>query len=245
MNKISAVIITYNEERNIARCLDSLKDVADEIVVLDSFSTDGTEEICRQKKAVFIQHEWIGYASSKNIANEKASNDWILSIDADEALSEMLIDSILKIKNQLSDKFYSFNRLTNYCGTWIKHSGWYPDRGGGLRRGGEQGCHRATARRVRMRPHCALRGGRAEGRQTRERIGQAIGIRRARQVGTGEPRRGRRRDRDSGRVPARGGVPGLKDARNGRLRGRSSHLPATRWGSDHAGRLDRCGTGGR
>lgn len=128
MNKISAVIITFNEERNIARCLDSLKGIADEVLVLDSFSTDKTEDICRQKGAVFIKHQWLGYAGSKNIANEKASNEWILSIDADEALSHELSLSILKIKNQLSDKFYSFNRLTNYCGTWIRHSGWYPDR---------------------------------------------------------------------------------------------------------------------
>lgn len=127
MTKISAVIITYNEEKNIERCLTSLRGIVDEIVVLDSFSTDKTEEICRQAEVQFSQHEWLGYAGSKNVANEKASNDWILSIDADEALSEELAKSILSIKNQLSNNFYSFNRLTNYCGNWIKHSGWYPD----------------------------------------------------------------------------------------------------------------------
>lgn len=127
MTGLTAVIITYNEEKNIGRCLASLKGVCDEIVVMDSFSTDLTEEICRKEGVLFLQHKWLGYAGSKNLANEKASNNWILSIDADEALSRELTDSILEIKKSLGDKFYSFNRLTNYCGTWIKHSGWYPD----------------------------------------------------------------------------------------------------------------------
>jgi glycosyltransferase involved in cell wall biosynthesis len=127
MTKISAVIITFNEEKNIGRCLASLHEVCDEIIVLDSFSTDKTEDICRQEAVLFHQHKWLGYAGSKNLANEKASNDWILSIDADEELSRELADSILNIKENLSDIFYSFNRLTNYCGTWIRHSGWYPD----------------------------------------------------------------------------------------------------------------------
>jgi glycosyltransferase involved in cell wall biosynthesis len=127
MAKISAVIITFNEEKNIGRCLDSLHNVCDEIIVLDSFSTDKTEVICRQKGVIFHQHTWLGYAGSKNLANEKSANDWILSIDADEELSAELAHSILDVKENLSEIFYSFNRLTNYCGTWIRHSGWYPD----------------------------------------------------------------------------------------------------------------------
>jgi glycosyltransferase involved in cell wall biosynthesis len=127
--KISATIITLNEERNIGRCLESLEGVVDEIIVLDSFSTDRTEEICRNFNVKFSVREWEGYSASKNYANGIASYDWILSIDADEALSEELATSITTLKNQLKEgEVYQFNRLTNYCGKWIKHSGWYPDK---------------------------------------------------------------------------------------------------------------------
>ncbi len=126
MNLISVVIITFNEEKNIERCLLSVKDIADEIIVLDSFSTDETSTICFQHKVCFVQREWEGYSASKNYANALANNDWILSLDADEALSEELIKTILELK-QKGIQTSSFNRLTNYCGTWIKHSGWYPD----------------------------------------------------------------------------------------------------------------------
>lgn len=127
---ISAVIITKNEERNIRRCLESVKDVVDEIVVVDSLSTDATEEICRGYNVKFVKQQWLGYSDQKNYANGLASNDWILSIDADEQLSEELKTSINEIKkNDISeDKVFSMNRLTNYCGKWIRHCGWYPDR---------------------------------------------------------------------------------------------------------------------
>lgn len=128
MPKLSAVIITYNEERNIGRCLESIKKVADDIIVLDSFSTDKTEEICKKFKVDFIQREWTDYSDAKNYANQKARYDWILSIDADEALSDELKSSILELKEEEELSFCEFNRLTNYCGKWIKHSGWYPDR---------------------------------------------------------------------------------------------------------------------
>jgi glycosyltransferase involved in cell wall biosynthesis len=127
MPLLSVVIITFNEERNIGRCLASLKEAADEIIVVDSFSTDKTEEICKQYKVKFIQRSWEGYSSTKNFANQQASNNWILSLDADEALSEELYNSILDIKKQNELLTCSFNRLTNYCGSWIRHSGWYPD----------------------------------------------------------------------------------------------------------------------
>ena len=128
MAALSAVIITYNEEKNIGRCLDSIKDICDEIIVIDSYSTDGTEKICKGIGNVrFIKQEWLGYAGSKNTGNQLAHNKWILSMDADEALSKELAKSILSVKSKLNNSFYSFNRLTNYCGTWIKHSGWYPD----------------------------------------------------------------------------------------------------------------------
>lgn len=128
MNKLSVVIITYNEERNIKRCLDSVKSIADEIIVVDSFSTDKTKDICTEEGVKFIQMEWLGYSEQKNYANTLAVNDWILSIDADEALSEELLDSVKKIKDSLNDNaVYSMHRLTNYCGNWIHHCGWYPD----------------------------------------------------------------------------------------------------------------------
>ena len=128
--KISAVIITKNEERNIVRCLESLQGVADEIVVVDSGSTDCTEELCRGFELRFENHEWEGYSEQKNYANSLASNDWILSIDADEALSEELRQSLLKLKQtQVPDnQVFAVNRLTNYCGHWIHHCGWYPNR---------------------------------------------------------------------------------------------------------------------
>ena len=102
--------------------------MVDEIVVVDSFSTDRTEEICRLKGARFFQHAWSGYAEQKNYANSLALHDTILSIDADEALSEELRDSILKVKDNMLYDGYSMNRLTNYCGKWIRHGSWYPDR---------------------------------------------------------------------------------------------------------------------
>ena len=126
MRKLSAVIITFNEARNIKRCIESLQDVADEIIVVDSFSTDATPSICKGLGVHFFEREWKGYSKQKNYGNGLASSDWILSIDADEAISEDLRNSILRVKSESHENF-SFNRLTNYCGKWIKHSGWYPD----------------------------------------------------------------------------------------------------------------------
>jgi glycosyltransferase involved in cell wall biosynthesis len=128
MKPISAVIITKNEERNIDRCLDSLADWVSEIIVLDSGSTDRTKEICLKYKQVkFIEHPWRGYGPTKNIANELASSAYILSLDADEAISPELRKSIEDLKDPLRGA-YSFSRRTNYCGQWIRHSGWYPDK---------------------------------------------------------------------------------------------------------------------
>lgn len=128
--KISAVIITHNEERNIGRCLQSLQGVVDEIVVVDSGSTDRTQQICTDAGAQFVSHPWEGYSKQKNFANDLATGDWILSIDADEALSPNLSASLREIKQGTPNPkmVYGFNRLTNYCGHWIHHSGWYPDR---------------------------------------------------------------------------------------------------------------------
>lgn len=128
MIKLSATIITFNEEENIERCLSSLKSVVDEIVVVDSFSTDKTEEICLKYGAKFIKNPFGGYIEQKNFALNCATHDYIISLDADEALSEELKESIIKIKSQWTHDGYYFNRFNNYCGQWIKHSNWYPDR---------------------------------------------------------------------------------------------------------------------
>lgn len=125
---ISAVIITFNEERNIARCIESLLPVADEIVVVDSLSTDKTREICEKYPVRFIEHPFEGYIEQKNWAMQQARYDFVLSLDADEALDEELQQEILTIKNNIECDAYQMNRLTNYCGRWIYHGGWYPDR---------------------------------------------------------------------------------------------------------------------
>lgn len=131
--QISAVIITFNEERNIERCINSLQGVADEIIVVDSFSKDKTKEICQKYKDLkFYEKEWLGYSSQKNYANKLTSYDTILSIDADEVISDELKESIIDIKlkyENINNPYivFSFKRLTNYCGSWIRHCGWYPD----------------------------------------------------------------------------------------------------------------------
>lgn len=125
--RISATIITLNEERNIRRCIESLLPVADEIIVLDSLSTDSTAEICKELKVRFEERKWEGYSASKNYLNNLATCDYILSIDADEALDEELQQEVRRVKQLENPQVYSVNRLTNYCGKWIRHSGWYPD----------------------------------------------------------------------------------------------------------------------
>jgi len=126
--KISATIITYNEERNIARAIESLR-CCDEIVVVDSGSSDRTCELATKLGARIIEGPWRGYAGQKNLASERASHDWILSVDADEALSEALEAEIWQIKKHgPAFDAYTMPRLAQYLGRWIFHSGWYPDR---------------------------------------------------------------------------------------------------------------------
>lgn len=129
MKTLSAVIITQDEERNIQRCIESLKPVADEIVVVDSGSTDRTRSICIDHDVRFFAHNWEGYSAQKNYAETLATGEWILSIDADEALSPQLQQSILSLKQGgfCANKVYELKRLTNFCGSWIHHCGWYPD----------------------------------------------------------------------------------------------------------------------
>jgi len=127
MEKISALIISYNEEKKIGKCLQSLKALADEIVVVDSFSTDGTAQIVKNMGGRFLQHEFEGYIEQKNYALAQASYDLVLSLDADEVLSEPLKQSILKVKEQANFAGYSMNRLTFLEGKAVQCCGWYPD----------------------------------------------------------------------------------------------------------------------
>lgn len=124
---ISAVIITLNEEQNIERCLDSLAGIADEIVIVDSDSTDKTVELSEKYSAIVYQHAFEGYCRQKQWAAAQAKYDVILSLDADEALSATLRQSISEVKNNWQSDGYTFNRLTRYIDRWIRHCGWYPD----------------------------------------------------------------------------------------------------------------------
>ena len=128
MNHLSVCIITLNEEENLPRALASLKEVADEIVVVDSGSTDRTAEIAREHDAQWFERPWTNYADQKNYAAECASNNWIFSMDADEELSSPLKTALLGWKrNQPEYCVYEVARKTFYLGAWIEHSGWYPD----------------------------------------------------------------------------------------------------------------------
>ncbi|UAB82595.1 glycosyltransferase family 2 protein [Marixanthomonas sp. SCSIO 43207] len=126
--RFSATIITLNEERNIARCIESLLPVADDIVVLDSFSTDKTEEICKQYPVRFLQQKFEGHIQQKNAAIDAAKYEKVISLDADEALNKELQAAILRLKNNWVKDGYYVKRFNNYCGQWIYHSDWYPDR---------------------------------------------------------------------------------------------------------------------
>ena len=128
MKRLSAVIITYNEEKNIGQCIDSLWLVADEIIVMDSFSKDETVNIARQKGAMVYQQSFAGYKQQKNAALSLATFDHVISLDADESLSEELVRSIRKEKENFSFDAYSMNRCSIYCGRPIRRGLWYPDR---------------------------------------------------------------------------------------------------------------------
>ncbi len=129
MKKLSVTIITFNEERHIDRCLRSVKGVADEVVVVDSLSTDKTKEICLAHSVVFIEQRFLGYVEQKNLALSKASFDHVLSLDADEALSDELAASVIREKGKgFPADGYTMNRFNYYCGKWIRHGTYYPDR---------------------------------------------------------------------------------------------------------------------
>lgn len=126
--KLSVAIITFNEEDKIAQCIESVLPIADEIVVIDSFSSDKTKEICNKYAVVFIENKFEGHIQQKNFAIEKCSSPYILSLDADECLDKKSIADIMAVKNNWTHDGYFFNRLNNYCGHWVRHGGWYPDK---------------------------------------------------------------------------------------------------------------------
>jgi glycosyltransferase involved in cell wall biosynthesis len=129
--KISATIVTLDEERNIARAIDGLRPCVDEIVVVDSGSSDRTREIAVELGARVVREEWRGYAEQKNFAAASAAHDWILSIDADEELTPALTAEIGALREQAEPTDmggWTMPRRARYLGRWIGHSGWYPDR---------------------------------------------------------------------------------------------------------------------
>ena len=129
MASLSVIIITHNEERNIGRCIGSVNQIADEVIVLDSFSKDRTTQLATEMGAKCYYRVFSGYGEQKNAAGKMAAHDHLLFLDADEYLSPELNESILKEKEQgFPSDGYLMNRLSNYCGRWIRHSSWYPDR---------------------------------------------------------------------------------------------------------------------
>lgn len=125
--KLSVTIITYNEEENIRDALESVK-WADEVVVIDSLSTDRTVEICKEYTEQVYPVSWHGYVEQKNIATEKTSYEWIFNIDADERVSEQLAGEIQQVLAGTPQHVgYYMPRRTYYLGGWIDHCGWYPD----------------------------------------------------------------------------------------------------------------------
>lgn len=126
MSKISAVIITLNEEKNLERCLNSLI-WAEEIVVVDSHSSDKTKEIAKNFTDKIWEVDWQGFGHTKELARQKASQAWVLSIDADEEVTVKLKEEILQAVQNNSYSGYFVPRRSLFLGKWIKHSGWYPD----------------------------------------------------------------------------------------------------------------------
>lgn len=128
MNHLSVCLITLNEERNLPRALRSIEGIADEIIVVDCGSQDRTQEIARAHGAKVVTRGWTNFADQKNSAAAAASNDWILSMDADEELSTDLRKSLLEWKQRQPEfAVYEIARRARYLGAWIDHCGWYPD----------------------------------------------------------------------------------------------------------------------
>jgi glycosyltransferase involved in cell wall biosynthesis len=132
--KISACIITLNEERNLPRCLASVAPLVDEILIVDSGSTDATPEIAAKYAARVVTQAWLGYVGQKNFALAQAAHSWVLSIDADEEISPELAQAIARVKaDPAADapgapNGYQFSRIVFYRNKWVRHGDWYPDR---------------------------------------------------------------------------------------------------------------------
>ncbi len=128
MVNISATILAYNEERRMAACLESLRDVADEIIVVDSYSTDSTVEICKKYGCRIIRRKFDGFGAQRQYATSLTSYQYVLSIDADEVLSPALQESIMRLKREgFGHRVYNVSRLNFYCGIPVRRCGWYPD----------------------------------------------------------------------------------------------------------------------
>src|SRR4030042_6481071 len=130
MDRISAVVITKNEARNVERCLVALAPVADEIGVVDEHSSDGTAALCEAPGARVVQHDWLGSGPQKNLGNGLAAHEWILSLDADEALDPLLQRAVAEAKAAGLSGVYEVSRLNWYYGRFIRHGLEYPDRKG-------------------------------------------------------------------------------------------------------------------
>ena len=128
MPPLTAILIAYNEEVDLPRALASLDGVADEIILVDSGSTDRTCEVARSLGARVYTRKLEGLDEQKNYAASLSSNEWILCLDCDEVLSPELRASLQAWKQRTPDKNgYEFTQLSNYLGGWIRHSGWYPN----------------------------------------------------------------------------------------------------------------------
>lgn len=163
MKRISAVLITYNEEDKIERALQSLQDVSDEILIVDSYSTDATVEICRRYTARVMQRSWEGYRSQKQFATDQATHDWVLSLDGDEMLSPQLNQEIHQWKGATQEerlKGFLVPRKAYFMGRWIEHTTWYPDWQLRLFR---KSCGKWKGGRVHESFHLAGSAGRFEG----------------------------------------------------------------------------------
>ena len=153
VEKLSALVITYNEEANIGRCLEALVGLADEIVVVDSLSADNTVAIARSYSGVrVISQAFLGYGPQKNFAAAQASHEIVLSVDADEVVSQELAQSIRGVLADFNADGYTMNRLNRYCGRWVRHSGWYPDRKLRLWRKSKGGWNDGLHESVQMQP---------------------------------------------------------------------------------------------
>lgn len=126
MKHISVILITLNEEDNIKACLEGIK-WADEIVVVDAFSSDKTPDICREYTNKFLQRDWDGYAGQKNFALKQARNEWILWVDADEVVTEDLKCEIQKAVQENNADGFFIPRKNYFLGKWMRHGGWHPD----------------------------------------------------------------------------------------------------------------------